>query len=60
MKLKLNINNKFYNTNIDGDEYLLDILRKIGFKSVKKVVTQELVVFALFLLKGNQLSLVNS
>ena len=36
MKLKLNINNKFYNTNIDGDESLLDILRKIGFKSVKK------------------------
>ena len=36
MKLKLSINNKFYNTNIDGDESLLDILRKIGFKSVKK------------------------
>ena len=36
MKLKLNINNKFYNTNIDGDEFLLDVLRKIGFKSVKK------------------------
>jgi len=36
MKLKLNINNKFYNTNIDGDESLLDILRKLGFKSVKK------------------------
>lgn len=36
MKLKLNINNKFYNTNIDDDESLLDVLRKIGFKSVKK------------------------
>lgn len=36
MKLKLNINNKFYTTDIDGDEYLLDVLRKLGFKSVKK------------------------
>ena len=36
MKLKLNINNKIYNANIDGDEYLLKILREIGFKSVKK------------------------
>lgn len=36
MKLRLNINNQIHNTNIDGDESLLDVLRKIGFKSVKK------------------------
>jgi len=36
MKLKLNINSKIYYTNIDGDESLLDVLRNIGLKSVKK------------------------
>ncbi len=36
MKLKLNINNRYYNANIDADESLLDVLRHLGFKSVKK------------------------
>lgn len=36
MKISLNINNNIYNTHIDADESLLDVLRKLGFKSVKK------------------------
>lgn len=36
MKMELIINGQTYNTHIDADEYLLDVLRRLGFKSVKK------------------------
>lgn len=36
MKISLNINNNIYTTYIDAYESLLDVLRKLGFKSVKK------------------------
>ncbi|KQC06216.1 MAG: (2Fe-2S)-binding protein [Candidatus Cloacimonas sp. SDB] len=36
MKITLKINNQVYTTHIDADESLLDTLRKLGFKSVKK------------------------
>lgn len=35
MKITLNINEKKYFVNIDSDEFLREVLRKIGFKSVK-------------------------
>jgi carbon-monoxide dehydrogenase small subunit len=36
MKIVLNINGQMYKTHIDADEYLLEVLRRLGFKSVKK------------------------
>lgn len=36
MKIELNINSQLYKTHIDADEYLLEVLRRLGFKSVKK------------------------
>ncbi|MDP8201817.1 MAG: 2Fe-2S iron-sulfur cluster-binding protein [Candidatus Tenebribacter burtonii] len=36
MKVNLDINNRIYKTYIDADEALLSVLRKLGYKSVKK------------------------
>ena len=36
MKVNLDINNRIYETYIDADEALLGVLRKLGYKSVKK------------------------
>lgn len=36
MEVKLNINGTPYSFSADADEYLLDTLRKLGYKSVKR------------------------
>lgn len=36
MQIELNINHRKYNLHINGDEFLLDTLRKVGYLSVKR------------------------